>query len=81
MITVYSKPNCGGCSLVKNALERNSIPYTEKDVTQDEEAMDFVVDNGFSSLPITDIKGILVNGYAPIELVKALGVAGYEITL
>ena len=80
-ITVYSKPNCGGCKLVKAWLDSNEIPYTETNVFEDEEGMSFIADNGFMGLPVTLVGDNIVDGANPIELEKALNEVGHEVTL
>lgn len=52
MITVYTKPSCQQCIATKKELERKGLEYVSLDVTEDEEAMNKVVQLGFRSMPV-----------------------------
>lgn len=71
-VTVYSKPNCGGCEMTKAWLKENKVPYNETDITKSPESLEYIKSMGFSSLPIAkiDLKdGVAhVVGYSPTEL-------------
>lgn len=65
-IIVYSKPNCMQCQFTKKYLENKGIPFKEKDIDQDVEAVDEVKKMGFSSLPVVIAEGIeAFNGFRP----------------
>lgn len=65
-IIVYSKPNCMQCQFTKKYLENKGIPFEEKDIDQDVEAVDEVKKMGFSSLPVVIAEGIeAFNGFRP----------------
>lgn len=57
MITVYTKPNCGGCELTKQWLDRNNIPYDTIDVTDHPTAVTTIQSHGYQSLPVVTIDG------------------------
>ena len=65
-IIVYSKPNCMQCQFTKKYLENKGIPFKEKDMDQNVEAVDEVKKMGFSSLPVVIAEGIeAFNGFRP----------------
>jgi len=65
-VIVYSKPNCMQCQFTKKYLENKGIPFEEKDVEQNAEAIDEVKKMGFSSLPVVIAEGIeAFNGFRP----------------
>ncbi|SFC35554.1 ribonucleoside-diphosphate reductase class Ib glutaredoxin subunit [Alkalibacterium subtropicum] len=65
-VIVYSKPNCMQCQFTKKYLENKGIPFEEKDVEQNGEAIDEVKKMGFSSLPVVIAEGIeAFNGFRP----------------
>ena len=75
MITVYSKPGCGGCQFTKMWLEKNNIEFVEIDVTKDPQGMQDIKDYGFKSLPVVSV-GSLDNawtGYDEARLSELLG--------
>jgi glutaredoxin-like protein NrdH len=51
MITLYSKPNCPFCDNAKVWFERNDIPYTVIDITQNDEALNFIKSKGHKTVP------------------------------
>jgi mycoredoxin len=58
-ITVYIRPWCGSVMRVKRWLDQRGIPYTEIDITKDEQAARHVeeLNGGYQSVPT-----ILFNG-------------------
>jgi glutaredoxin-like protein NrdH len=52
MTTVYTTPNCVQCNQTKKYLDRENVPYTTVDLTQDQEAMDMITGLGFKSVPV-----------------------------
>lgn len=54
MITLYGKPGyqCPGCVAVKHWLKRAGAEYTFVDVTSDREALAFLLELGYSGVPV-----------------------------
>ncbi len=52
-ITIYTRPWCGSVMRVKRWLDRRGIPYTEIDISRDEEAARCVeeLNGGYRSVP------------------------------
>ena len=67
MITVYGKPGnvCLGCLGVKRRLDKAGVPFTFVDVTEDREALEFVVGLGYSGVPVVVRGGDHFQGYKP----------------
>lgn len=51
-VTVYGKPNCMGCDMTKKRLDRNNIPFTPVDVTEDADAFRYVQELGYQGVPV-----------------------------
>jgi len=51
MITVYGRPQCPFCDQAKALLENRGVAYEYIDITQDLEARQMLVDDGFRSVP------------------------------
>ena len=62
--------------MVKVYLSRKGIPFTERNVSLDEEARKDLLDMGYRSTPVTTINGQKVVGYSPPKLEAALQEAG-----
>ncbi|WP_200175879.1 glutaredoxin family protein [Tomitella cavernea] len=55
-VRVFTSRQCQSCRMTKMALERRLIPYTEEDITDDDEARAFVTDTlGHRQLPVVVI--------------------------
>jgi mycoredoxin len=61
-ITVYTRPWCGGSTRVKRWLDQQGIPYTEIDVSRDQEAARRVeaLNGGYQSVPTILFDGVHV---------------------
>jgi glutaredoxin-like YruB-family protein len=63
-VTVYTSPTCGFCHMLKEYLTSKKVEFTEKDITQDKEAFDYVLNTiGQAATPVTDIGGEVVLGF------------------
>ncbi len=73
MITVYTSPSCGFCHMVKTYLESKGLPFKERDISQDPEAMDWVANTvGQLATPVTDIDGEIILGFDRERIDSAL---------
>lgn len=72
-VTVYTTPSCPYCNMVKQYLDRNSVPYSEVDVAADPQAAQMLVERtGQQGVPQTDIDGSFVIGYNTQQIDKLL---------
>lgn len=63
-VTVYSTPSCSWCNTLKGWLRKNNIPFTDVDVSRDEQAARSLVNRtGQQGVPQTDINGQWVVGF------------------
>jgi glutaredoxin len=81
-ITIYSTPTCGFCKMLKAFLQSQSIPYTDKDVTVDQKALEEMQElaPGNMSVPLVIFnKGKadqeIQVGYDQEKVEKALGLS------
>jgi len=51
MITVYTKDNCPFCDMAKALLESRGVEYKTVNVSEQSEARDFLIENGYRSVP------------------------------
>jgi glutaredoxin len=58
---------------VKEFLHQKGIAFTEKDVSADDQALDELVQMGFSATPVTVIDGEPVVGFNRTKLEQLLG--------
>ena len=73
-VTVFSTSTCPWCVKVKEFLKQNNVKYTEKNVGEDQEAADYMVDKtGQMGVPVTEIDGKFIVGFDVGSLKKALG--------
>ena len=71
MMKVYSKPNCQQCTFTKNFINDNGIEAEFIDVTKDEEALAYVKDLGYNTMPVVYVdEQTHWFGFRPDELEK-----------
>ncbi len=51
MITVYTKNNCGFCMMGKALLSNYGYQYTEVNIEEHPEAMEFILSQGHKTMP------------------------------
>jgi len=51
MITVYTKNNCGFCMMGKAMLSKYGYQYTEINIEEDTDAMEFIISQGHKTMP------------------------------
>jgi glutaredoxin len=79
-VTLYSVPICDACDLVRIFLEKNGVPYTERDADQDPAAQKEMKDlTGQLSVPLLVIGDNVVNGYSSTAMKSQLINAGYTL--
>lgn len=73
-ITVYSRSNCPQCDLTKNFLKSRGIGYKEIDVRApgNEGHREFIINNGFRSMPVVDAGDGNIWGAHDIKRLEAL---------
>ena len=65
-IIVYSAPWCAFCKTEKQYLEYLGVDFTVRDIEQDKRAMEELLEKvggETSSVPVTDIDGIIIRGF------------------
>ncbi len=63
-VIVYSTSTCPWCTVVKNFLKENKIDFLEKNVGQDRNAAQEMIEkSGQMGVPVIDINGSIVIGF------------------
>lgn len=65
-VVIYSAPWCAFCKTEKQYLEHLGVPFTVRDIEEDDGAMDELlakVGGEASSVPVTDIDGVIIRGF------------------
>lgn len=55
-VTVYSKPSCGGCIATYRALNTKGIEHRSIDMSEDKEALEFVLGLGHQAAPVVVVR-------------------------
>jgi len=58
--TIYGGTSCSSCETAKNILGTKGIPFSYKNVDEDIEALELVINNKFRSLPMITLDGELI---------------------
>ena len=57
-VTVFTKHGCPQCDMTKNVLNQEGIEYEVKNVQEDEEAFNYVVEVlGIRQMPVVEVEG------------------------
>ena len=67
MYEIYSTQWCVFCNHAKSLLTKNNLEYIEHDIELDDKAMEFIVGNGFKTIPVIYKDGILVGGFDDLK--------------
>ena len=78
-VVLFTAPNCEACDLVREQLNGRSVPFTEKDSSQDRDiqAELTAVTGGALTVPTITIGEYKFTGYSRNDLKSALDDAGY----
>jgi glutaredoxin len=57
-VKVYTQANCAGCEAVKKQLMLKAVEFEVVRIDQDEEARQFILRNGFRSVPQVFVDGV-----------------------
>lgn len=70
-ITVYTRPSCGPCMMTRRRLDAAGIPHRVVDISQDDEARDYVMALGYLQAPVVVVGDEHWSGFRP-ERIKNL---------
>lgn len=75
-ITIYSTPTCPYCKMAKEYLTGKSVPFTNVDVSADQDAAAKMVEiSGQMGVPVIDIDGKIIVGFDKDEIASTLGLS------
>jgi len=74
-VIVYTTDTCPYCTLMIDFLQREGIPYEERNVTREPKYVSELVELGAAGVPTSVVKGQTVVGYRP-DVIKQLTSAG-----
>lgn len=70
-IVVYSKPACVQCDWTYKSLDKEGLPYTVIDISEDNEALQLVRGLGYLQAPVVVVGDEHWSGFSP-DKIKAL---------
>lgn len=66
--TIYTKPNCVQCEATKRYFDNKGVAYTTVDITQDPEALDILIAEGFKAAPVVNAGTDWWSGFQPDKI-------------
>lgn len=76
-VRLYSTPTCPYCRMAKDFLEKEGVPFTVVDVSEDQRAAQEMVDkSGQMGVPVMEVGNTIVVGFDRGAYRKALADAG-----
>jgi len=76
-VTIYTTPQCPPCDAGRAMLTTRGVPFSERTVITPEDSAYFQRMMGDSSMPVVNIGGQRLKGYAESEWSQYLDAAGY----
>lgn len=67
-VKIFSKNNCMQCKMVKRFLAENKIDFEEVNIDEQPEAISWLKDQGFQSVPVITSDALTVIGFRPDQL-------------
>lgn len=67
-IKLFSKNNCMQCKMAKRFLSENQIAFEEINIDNQPEAIEFLKDKGFQSVPVITSDARTIVGFRPDQL-------------
>ncbi|RIJ06798.1 glutaredoxin family protein [Pseudomonas sp. 91RF] len=71
-VVLYTTDWCGYCKQTKRFLDQKGIPFKEFDIEKDAEARKAYEALGGRGIPLIDVNGTLIRGFAPDDILAAL---------
>ena len=71
-IKLYGTTSCPQCQGAKAWLERKKVPFTYVDVREDAASMNYLVEQGLSTIPVIIWKEQCITGFNPKQLDKLI---------
>lgn len=67
-VTLYSKPACTQCKFTKRELDKTGIEYEVVDISQDEQAREYVQQLGYLQAPVVQAGEQHWSGFKPDKI-------------
>ena len=67
-IKLFSKNNCMQCKMAKRFLSENQIAFEEINIYNEPEALEFLKEQGFQSVPVITSDAQTIIGFRPDQL-------------
>lgn len=71
-IIVYSKPRCPQCDATCRALDKAEVSYQKVDVTQDAQALEYILGLGYQQAPVVVAGDDHWSGFRPDRIKAAV---------
>ncbi|WP_409021527.1 glutaredoxin-like protein NrdH [Dellaglioa sp. P0083] len=73
-VTVFTKNNCIQCKMTKRFLKENNVEFNERNISEDDNAIDYLKGQGFQAVPVVEATGFdTIAGFRP-DMLKKLAV-------
>lgn len=70
-ITLFTKNGCPQCRMTRNYLSTHNIPFTERNINNEPEAVNYLKAQGFKAVPVVEADGMdAFSGFRPDVLAK-----------
>ena len=73
-IVIYSSDGCRYCTIAKDFFKAKDINYTERNISKDADAKQFLISKRIMGVPFIMIDDIEIKGFDKDKITEALGV-------
>lgn len=70
-VTLFTKNGCPQCRMTRNYLNSHDIPFTEHNINNEPEMIDYLKEQGFKAVPVVEAEGLSAfSGFRPDALAQ-----------
>lgn len=71
-VIIYSRENCGACKAAKMFMSAQKISFTEVDIDESQETVEYLNKHNVNSLPFIEIGEVKLHGFNPGKILAAV---------
>lgn len=72
-VVIYSSDGCRYCTIAKDFFRSKDINYTERNISQDADARQFLMNRKIMGVPFIMIDDVEIKGFDKDKITEALG--------
>lgn len=74
MTQIFGTKTCHACISLKTLLQNNGIDFEDRDISENPDAREEIINNGFMKVPVLKVKDQYVAGFEIEKVKEILGI-------